>query len=75
MYFMVLVDVAGIHFEVSLLSIRNILFAKLLAMIIKFKTHYPNFPVKVLRMDNAAKFKPKHFDDYCCNTKTQENPK
>ena len=56
-YFMVLVNALGIHFEVSLLSARNIVFVKLLAMIIKFKTHYPDFPVKVLRMDNAVEFK------------------
>ena len=61
---MVLVDAAGIHFEVSLLSTRNIVFAKLLAMIIKFKTHYLDFLVKVLKMDNAAKFKSQDFEDY-----------
>ena len=54
---MVLVDAVGIHFEVSLLSTRNIVFAKVLAMLIKFKTHYPNFPVKTLRIDNAIEFK------------------
>ena len=65
---MVLVDAAGIHFEVSLVSTRNIVFAKLLAMIIKFKIHYPDFPVKVLRMDNAIEFKSQHFEDYCVAT-------
>jgi transposase InsO family protein len=64
-YFMVLVDAAGIHFEVSLLSTRNIVFAKLLAMFIKFRTHNPDFPMKTLRMDNAAEFKSQHFEDYC----------
>ena len=66
---MVLVDVVGIHFEVSLLSTRNIVFAKLLAMLIKFKTHYPNFLVKTSRMDNAVEFKSQHFDDYCMATR------
>ena len=70
-YFMVLVDVAGIHFEVSLLSTRNIVFAKLLAMLIKFKTHNPDFPVKTLRMDNAAKFKSHYFEDYCVATRIE----
>jgi transposase InsO family protein len=65
---MVLVDAAGIHFEVSLLSTRNIVFAKLLAILIKFRTHNPDFPVKTLRMDNAAEFKSQHFEDYCLAT-------
>jgi transposase InsO family protein len=64
-YFMVLVDAAGIHFEVSLLSTRNIVFSKLLAMLIKFRTHHPDFLVKTLRMDNAGEFKSQHFEDYC----------
>ena len=64
-YFLVLVDVAGVHFEVSLLSSRNIVFAKLLAMLIKFRTHHPDFSVKTLRMDNSKEFRSKHFEDYC----------
>ena len=67
-YFMVLVDTAGIHFEVSLLSIRNIVFSKLLAMLIKFRTHYLDYPVKTLHMDNAGEFKSQHFEDYCMAT-------
>ena len=65
---MVLVDAAGIHFEVSLLSTRNIVFSKLLAMLIKFRTHYPDYPVKTLRMDNVGEFKSQHFEDYCMAT-------
>ena len=65
---MVLVDAAGIHFEVSFLSTRNIVFSKLLAMLIKFKTHYSDFPVKTLRMDNVQEFKSQHFEDYCMAT-------
>ena len=65
---MVLVDAVGIHFEVSLLSTRNIVFSKLLAMLIKFRTHYPDYPVKTLRMDNAGEFKSQHFEDYCMAT-------
>ena len=67
-YFMVLVDTIGIHFEVTLLSTQNIIFAKLLAMLIRFKAHYPDFPVKTLRMDNAGEFKSQHFEDYCMAT-------
>ena len=65
---MVLVDVADIHFEVSLLSTRNIVFSKLLAMLIKFRTHYLDYPMKTLRMDNAGEFKSQHFENYCMAT-------
>ena len=66
---MVLVDAAGMYFEVLLLSTRNIVFAKLLAMLIKFKIHYLDFPVKTLRMDNTTEFKSQHFEDYCMATR------
>jgi len=72
-YFMVLVDAAGIHFEVSLLSTRNIVFAKLLGMLIKFRTHHPEFPVRTLRMDNAQEFRSQHFENYC-RSKTVDDP-
>ena len=36
-YFLVLVDAAGVYFEVSLLSTRNIAFAKVQASLLKFK--------------------------------------
>ena len=65
---MVLVDVACIYFEVSLLSSRNIVFAKVLAMLIKFRIHHSHFPVKSLRMDNAKEFRSQHFEDYCLAT-------
>jgi transposase InsO family protein len=63
-YFLVLVDAAGIHFKLSLLSTKNVAFAKLLAMFIKFRTHSPDFPVKTLRMDNTGEFRSQHFEDY-----------
>jgi transposase InsO family protein len=67
-YFMVLVNASGIHFELCLLSTRNVAFAKLLAMLIKFRTHSLDFPVKTLRMDNAGEFRSQHFEDYCLAT-------
>ena len=67
-YFLVLVDAGGTHFEVSLLSSRNIVFAKVLTILIKFKTHHPDFPMKILRMDNAKGFRSQHFEDYCLAT-------
>ena len=57
-------DAADIHFEVSLLSSRNIAFVKVLAMLIKFRIHHPDFLMKTLRMDNAKEFRSQHFEDY-----------
>jgi hypothetical protein len=34
-------------------------------MLIKFRTHHPDFLVKTLRMDNVGEFKSQHFEDYC----------
>ena len=67
-YYLVLVDVAGVHFEVSLLSTRNIAFAKILASLIRFRTHFPDHPIKTLRMDNAKEFRSQKFEDYCVAT-------
>ena len=67
-YFIVFMDPVGIYFEVSLLSSRNIVFAKVLGMLIKFRTHHPDFLVKTLRMDNAKEFRSQHFEDYCMAT-------
>jgi hypothetical protein len=35
-YFLVLIDASGEHFEVSLLMTKNMVFPKLLAMLLKF---------------------------------------
>jgi hypothetical protein len=64
-YFFVLVDADGVHFEVSLLSTRNIAFSKILASLIKFRAHPPEYPVKFLRVDNAQEFKSYAVEDYC----------
>ena len=37
-------------------------------MLIKFRTHYTNFFVKILRIDNAKEFRSQHFEDYCLAT-------
>ena len=67
-YFFVLVDASGRHAEVSLLTTRNMVFPKTLAMLLKFRNHYPDYPVCHLRMDNALKFKSQAFEDFCTAT-------
>ena len=68
-YFLVLVDAIRVHSEVSLLSTCNIAFAKVLAMLLKFRTHYLDCPIKTLCMDNAKEFRSQKFKDYCVTTR------
>ena len=53
---MVLVDASSRWSHVSLLSIRNVAFAKLLAQIIKLKAQFLDYPTKTIRLDNATEF-------------------
>ena len=64
-YFFILADASGSHFEVSLLSTRNMVFLKLLGILIRYRNHFPEFPIKHLRMDNAQEFRSHTFEDYC----------
>ncbi|PRQ53193.1 putative RNA-directed DNA polymerase [Rosa chinensis] len=64
-YFMVLVDASTRWSHVALLSTRNAAYAKLLAQIIRLRAHYPDHPIKSIRLDNAGEFTSKTFDDYC----------
>ena len=45
-YFMVLVDASTRWSHVCLLSTRNVVFARLLAQIIKLRTQFPDYPIK-----------------------------
>ncbi|KAK9907163.1 hypothetical protein M0R45_002408 [Rubus argutus] len=62
---MVVVDASTRWSHVALLSTRNAAFAKLLAQIIRLRDHYPDHPIKSIRLDNAGEFTSKTFDDYC----------
>ena len=64
-YFMVLIDASTRWSHVCLLSSRNVAFAKLLAQIIKLRAHFPDHPIKTVRLDNAGEFTSKAFFDYC----------
>jgi transposase InsO family protein len=50
---------------VCLLSIRNHAFAKIIAQVIRLRAHNPEHQILSIRMDNAAKFSSKAFNDYC----------
>ena len=62
---MVLVDASTRWSHVCLLSTRNHAYARLLAQIIKFRAHFPNHPIKTIRLDNAGEFSSTAFHDYC----------
>ena len=66
-YFMVLVDAFTRWSHVCLLSTLNLAFARLLAQNIKLQAHFPDHPIKTIRLDNAGEFFffPKAFHDYC----------
>ena len=64
-YFMVLIDASTRWSHVCLLSTRNHAFAKLIAQIIKLKASFPEHRIQSIRMDNAAEFSSRAFNDYC----------
>ncbi|GKA07303.1 copia protein [Tanacetum coccineum] len=64
-YFMVLIDASSKWSHLSLLSTRNVAFAKFLAQIIKLRAHFPDYTVKRVRLDNAGEFTSHAFNDYC----------
>ncbi|XP_074267237.1 uncharacterized protein LOC141590558 [Silene latifolia] len=51
-YFMVLIDASTRWSHVCLLSTRNLAFARLLAQLIKLRAHFPDTPIKNIRLDN-----------------------
>ena len=55
-YYMVLIDVSTKQSYVSLLSTRNLAFARLLTQIICFKAQFPNYLIKTIRSDNPSEF-------------------
>lgn len=64
-YFQVLVDESTGFINVSLLSTKNMAFARLLSKIINFKAQYPDNPIKHIRCDNAGEYSSEKFTEYC----------
>jgi hypothetical protein len=70
-YFMVLIDASARWSHVCLLSIRNYAFAKIIAQVIRLRAHNPEHQIQSIRIDNAAEFSSKAFNDYCMALKIQ----
>ena len=74
-YFMVLIDASSRWLHVYFLSTCNVAFARLLAQIIRLQTHFPDYPIKKIRLDNAGEFISKAFDDYSMSVEIEvEHP-
>ena len=63
-YFMVLIDASTRWPHACLLSTRNIVFAWLLAQIIRLRAQFPDYSIKRIRMNNGGEFTSQAFDDY-----------
>ncbi|KAL0392725.1 UNVERIFIED_CONTAM: Retrovirus-related Pol polyprotein from transposon TNT 1-94 [Sesamum radiatum] len=61
----VLIDASTRWSHVSLLSSRNLAFARLLAQLIRLQTHFSDYPIKKIRLDNAEEFTSQTFNDSC----------
>ena len=60
-YFMVLIDATIRWSHVCLLSTRNVVFARLLAQMIKLRAQFPDYPIKTIRLDNVGEFTSQTF--------------
>ena len=52
-----------------MLSTRNVAFSRLLAQIIRLQAHFPDYPIKKIRLDNTGEFISKAFDNYCLSVR------
>jgi hypothetical protein len=64
-YFMVLIDGTIRWSHVCLLSTWNHAFAKIMAQVIRLKASFPENRIQSIRLDNAAEFSSRAFNDYC----------
>ena len=62
---MVLIDTSTQWSYVCLLPSKNVVFARLLAQIIRLRTQFPDHPIKTICLDNAGEFSSQAFLDYC----------
>jgi IS30 family transposase len=62
---MILINTSTRWSYVCLLSTCNHAFAKFMTQVIRLKMNYPWFMIKSIRMDNAAEFLSRAFNEYC----------
>ena len=62
---MVLIGASTCWSDVCLLLTRNVALACLLTQIIKLRAHFPDYPIKSIRLDKAGEFTSHVFYDFC----------
>lgn len=67
-YYMIVKDSSARYSNVQLLTSRNEVMPKLLTSIIHLKTRFPNHPIKNVRVDNAAEYVSKSFQEFCSSS-------
>jgi hypothetical protein len=70
-YFMVLIDASTRWSHMCLLSTRYHAFIKFMTQAIRLKANYPEYMIKNICMDNAAKFSSRAFNDFCMTQKIE----
>ena len=64
-YYQAIKDESNIFRKVELLTTRNDVMPKLLVNIIHFKAHFPQYPIKRIRVDNAGEYLSKSMEEFC----------
>ena len=62
---MVLIDASTRWSHICFLSTRNVVFARFLAQMIKLRAQFHDYPIKIIKLDNANEFTSQTFIDYC----------
>ena len=62
---MVLIDASTRWSHAYLSSSQNVVFARLLAQIIRLRAQFLDYTIKKIRLDNAGEFTSQSFNDYC----------
>jgi hypothetical protein len=64
-YFMVLIDASTRWSHLCLLSTQNYAFDKFITQVIRLKANYSEYRLQSVRLDDAAEFSSRTFNDYC----------
>lgn len=64
-FFLVMIFSSTKWSQVSLMSTRNLVIARLLTQLLRLRAQFPNSPIRTIRIDNAGEFTSPTFDDLC----------
>ena len=66
---MVIIDASTRWSHVYFLSIRNVVFARFLAQMIKLRAQFHDYQIKAIRLDNVGEFTSQNFTNYCMSVR------